>query len=62
MQLFAQSAAEAAHVQNGFKIDEDPLVNQGILTDGQTFTYVCFQLNTLNFRKESDDSGISNVF
>ena len=33
-----------------------------ILTDGQTFTYVCFQLNTLDFRKESDDSGVNNVF
>ena len=63
MQLFAQSAAEA--VQNGFNIDEDlpyPLVNQGILTDGQTFTFVCFQLNTLDFRKESEDDGINNVF
>ena len=63
MQLFAQSAAEA--VQNGFKIDQDlpyPLVNQGILTDGHTFTFVCFQLNTLDFRKESDDGGINNVF
>ena len=63
MQLFAQSAAQA--VQNGFKIDEDlpyPLINQGILTDGQTFTFVCFQLNTLDFRKESEDDGINNVF
>ena len=63
MQLFAQSAAEA--VQNGFKIDEDlpyPLINQGILTNGQTFTFICFQLNTLDFRKESEDSGINNVF
>lgn len=63
MQLFAQTTAEA--VQNGFKVDEDlpyPLVNQGVITDGQTFTFVCFQLNTLDFREESDKGGISNVF
>lgn len=63
MQLFAQTAAEA--VQNGFKLDEDlpyPLVNQGVLTDGQAFTFLCFQLNTLDFRKESEESGVNNVF
>ena len=63
MQLFAQAAAEA--VQNGFKLDEHlpyPLVNQGVLTDGQTFTFVCFQLNTLDFRRDSDENGVSNVF
>ena len=63
MQLFAQSAAEA--VQNGLKLDEDlpyPLVNQGVLTDGQTFTYVCFQLNTLDFRKKAEESKVNNVF
>lgn len=63
MQLFSQAAAEA--VQNGFKIDEQlpyPLVNQGILTDGKTFTFVCFQLNTLDLRKDSDSDGVNNVF
>ena len=62
MQLFSQSAAEA--VQNGFKIDQDlplPLVSQGIVTDGQKFTFVCFQLNTLDFREESE-AGKCNVF
>ena len=63
MQLFAQAAAEA--VQNGFKIDKHlpyPLVNQAVLTDGQTFTFVCFQLNTLDFRSDSDNNGVNNVF
>ena len=62
MQLFTQAAAEA--VQNGFKIDEQlpyPLVNQGIITDGQQFTFVCFQLNTLDFHMESEGKN-SNVF
>ena len=62
IQLFSQSAAEA--VQNGFKVDEDlpyPLVTQGIVTNGKRFTFVCFQLNTLNLRKDSDD-GKCNVF
>ena len=63
MQLFAQTAAEA--VQNGFKLDQDlpyPLVNQGIVTDGRKFTFMCFQLNTLDLREESESSGINNVF
>lgn len=62
VQLFSQSAAEA--VQNGFKIDQDlpyPLVSQGIVTDGQEFTFVCLQLNTLDFRMESE-GGKCNVF
>lgn len=62
MQLFSQSAAEA--VQNGFKIDQDlpyPLVSQGIFTDGQKFTFVCLQLNTLDLREESE-GGKCNVF
>ena len=62
LQLFSQSAAEA--VQNGFKIDQDlpyPLVSQGIITDGQKFTFVCLQLNTLDLRDESED-GKCNVF
>lgn len=62
IQLFAQSAAEA--VQIGFGIDQDllyPLVTQGIVTNGQKFTFVCFQLNTLDMRREAD-AGKCNVF
>lgn len=62
IQLFAQSAAEA--VQNGFKIDCDlpyPLATQGIVTNGKKFTFVCFQLNTLDLQKDSD-GGKCNVF
>ena len=62
IQLFSQSAAEA--VQNGIKIDDDlpyPLVTQGIVTNGKKFTFVCFQLNTLNLQKDSADEK-SNVF
>lgn len=62
LQLFAQSAADA--VQNEFKIDRDlpyPLVTQGIVTNGKTFTFMCFQLNTLDFREDSDN-GKCNVF
>ena len=62
MQLFSQSTAEA--VQGGFKIDQDlpyPMVSQGIITDGRDFTFVAFQLNTLDLRKDSESSKC-NVF
>ena len=62
IQLFSQSTAAA--VQNGFKIDYNlpyPLVTQGIITDGKKFTFVCFQLNTLDLRRESDENRC-NVF
>lgn len=62
VQLFSQSTANA--VQSGFKLDQDlpyPLVSQGIITDGRKFTFVCFQLNTLDLRAESED-GKCNVF
>ena len=63
MQLFCLAAAEA--VQNGYPVDKDlefPLVNQGIVTNGRRFTFVCFQLNTLDFRKEAPEDGRHNVF
>lgn len=54
MQLFAQSAAQT--VQNGFPLDKDlqyPLFTQAILTNGCDYTFVCYQLNTLNLTKDS---------
>lgn len=63
VQLFAQSAAEA--VQNGFEVDQDlpyPLVTQGIVTNGKSFTFVCFQLNTLDLRREAEEGGKCNMF
>ena len=62
MQLFAQAAGEGVH--KGFKLDVPvpfPLVNQGIITDGQYFTFTCFQLNTLDFRQDTNDQR-KNVF
>ncbi len=62
IQLFAQAAGEAVH--KGFKLDRPlsfPLVNQGIITNGQYFTFVAFQLNTLDFREDSNDTR-HNVF
>ena len=62
VQLFSQSVAGA--VQNQFKLDRDlpyPLVTQGIISDGKKFTFVCFQLNTLDLQEDSD-SGKCNVF
>ncbi len=62
IQLFSQSVAGA--VQNQFKLDCDlpyPLVTQGIITNGKRFTFVCFQLNTLDLQ-ENSDSGKCNVF
>ncbi len=62
IQLFAQAAGEGVH--KGFKLDQPvpfPLVNQGIVTDGQYFTFVAFQLNTLDFRQDSSDTR-HNVF
>lgn len=62
VQLFAQSVADT--VQNMFKLDSDlqyPLATQGIVTDGKKFTFVCFQLNTLNLQEGSED-GRYNVF
>jgi hypothetical protein len=63
VQLFAQTAANT--VQSRFKLDRDleyPLTTQGIVTDGKRFTFVCFQLNTLNLQKGSEDNGKYNVF
>ena len=58
--LFSQAAAQT--VQDGHKLDEDlyyPLANQGIFTNGRLFAYFCYQLNTLDLRK---DTGHWNVF
>ena len=54
MAMFAQTSAQT--VQNGFKLDQDlayPLCMQAILTNGQRFTFACYQLNTLDFRQKS---------
>lgn len=59
MTLFAQSAAQT--VQYGYHLDEDlvfPLATQGIITNGKRFTFVCFQLNTLNL---GTDMGTWNI-
>jgi len=62
MHLFSQGTAEA--VQGGFKIDYElpyPMVTQGIVTDGRDFTFLAFQLNTLDLKKDTD-SLKHNVF
>lgn len=62
IQLFSQAAAEA--VQNEFKLDRDllyPLATQGIITNGKKFTFVCFQLNTLDLQKDSSSTK-HNIF
>ena len=54
MQLFSQAAGES--VQNGYPLDQDlvyPLSSQGILTDGKQFTFLCYQLNTLDLTRSS---------
>ena len=54
MSMFAQTAAQT--IQNGFKLDQDlifPLSCQAVLTDGRKFSFACFQLNTLDFRRDS---------
>lgn len=63
VQLFSQSAGET--VQNRFRLDRDlqyPLATQGIVTNGKRFTFVCFQLNTLDLCKDSEEGGKCNVF
>ncbi len=63
IQLFSQSVGDA--VMNGFKLDHDipyPLVTQGIITNGKKFTFVCFQLNTLDLQRDDSDSGKYNMF
>ena len=62
LQLFSQSVAGA--VQNRFKLDSDlpyPLATQGIITNGEKFTFVCFQLNTLDLR-DKPESEKCNIF
>ncbi len=59
LQLFAQTAGQT--VQNGFPVGQDvryPLAAQGVVTNGREFTFVCFQLNTLDF---SGEGGRANV-
>ena len=61
MQLFSQATAEV--VQNGYSVEQDlsyPLATQGVITDGRQFTFVCFQLNTLNLCQEA--GGRINMF
>ena len=61
LELFAQAAAQT--VQNGYSLDSNldyPLATQAILTDGQSYTLACYQLNTLDLRQDSSSS-ISNV-
>lgn len=59
LQLFAQAAGQT--VQNGFPVGEDvhfPLASQGVVTNGREFTFVCFQLNTLDMREEAERANI----
>ena len=59
MSLFSQSAAQA--LQYGYRLGRDlsfPLVSQAIVTNGRKFTFVCFQLNTLDMEH---DMGTWNV-
>lgn len=55
--LYAQSAAYT--VQHGYQQDSDlhfPLATYGVLLDGKEFTFVSYQLNTLDFRADSSSS------
>lgn len=53
MQLFAQAAGET--VQNGYKLDSDlyfPLASQCVVTNGKRFTFLSYQLNTLDLSEQ----------
>lgn len=53
MQLYAQAAGET--VQNGYKLDHNlyfPLASQGVVTNGKKFTFLCYQLNTLDLSEQ----------
>ena len=61
MQLFSQAAGYT--VQYGYPLTEDlvhPLATQGIITNGHEFTFVCYQLNTLDLSKTPSE-GRQNV-
>ena len=64
MQMFAQAASMV--VQNGFMLDRDalyPQVNQCIITNGKSFTFLCYQLNTLDLAEDqkADGKGRRNI-
>ena len=59
LSLFAQASAQT--LQYGYKQNKDlyfPLTSQAIITNGRTFTFLCFQLNTLDMR---EDLGAWNI-
>lgn len=54
MQLFSQTTAEC--IQNGYPLDEDlsyPLAVQGVMTNDHSLTFLTFQLNTLDMRRNA---------
>ncbi|XP_071753815.2 large ribosomal subunit protein mL65 [Centroberyx gerrardi] len=62
--LFAWTAAQAMY--QGFWSSEDvsrPFVSQAVITDGQFFSFFCYQLNTLALSVETDaDNPRKNLF
>ena len=55
MQLFSQAAGRT--VQYGYPLNEDlihPLATQAIVTNGREFTFICYQLNTLDLNVMSN--------
>ena len=61
MQLFSLTAAEC--VQNGYPLDQDlvhPLAVQGVITTGSSLTFLAYQLNTLDLRRDEGE-GRRNV-
>ena len=62
MQLFSVTAART--VQNGYPLEKDlhyPLAAQGVLTDGRQFTFMSYQLNTLNLNQVAEEEARQNV-
>ncbi|KAI7812455.1 39S ribosomal protein S30, mitochondrial [Triplophysa rosa] len=57
--LFAWTGAQAMY--QGFWSEEDvsrPFVSQAVITDGQYFSFFCYQLNTLALTQRSDGSNV----
>ncbi|KAA0716262.1 28S ribosomal protein S30, mitochondrial [Triplophysa tibetana] len=57
--LFAWTGAQAMY--QGFWSEEDvsrPFVSQAVITDGQYFSFFCYQLNTLALTQRSEDSNV----
>lgn len=57
--LFAWTGAQAMY--QGFWSEEDvsrPFVSQAVITDGQYFSFFCYQLNTLDLTHGSDERNV----